>query len=116
MKAYASLCIGLVLSTVAAGAGLAAAGPPPKRADAPSSSAKAVVAHGSHASPGEGPKTGGRPGAAGNGQAQPPGGGKGTWGINGTGVGAQHSASVNGTGMGAQHNASIGGTAPRARH
>ena len=116
MKAYRSLWVALVLSTVAASDGLAAPEPPPRHVAPPSSAGKVAVTHESHAAPGDAAKTGERPGAVGNRQTQTPGGGKGTSSINGTGIGARHSPSINGTGMGAQHKSSINGTGIGARH
>ena len=116
IKVYASLEIGIILSTVAASVGLAAAGPPLKYGAPPGPAGKADVTHGRRTPPGAAAKTGGRPGAVGNPQARASGSGKGASGISGTGLGAQHSPSINGTGMGAQHHGSISGTAIRARH
>jgi hypothetical protein len=115
MKRYGYLFLVVVLSTVAASDGFAASGPPAHPLPA-SKADKTAITHPSHAAPGDAPKTGGRSGAVGNGQAQPPGGGKGISAIDGTGIGAQHNASVNGTGVGAQQDSSINGAKMEARH
>ena len=101
----------VVLSTVAANDGFAASGPPARPLPA-NKADKAAITQGSH----EAPKTRGRSGAVGNGQAQAPGGGKGISAIDGTAMGTQHSSSVNGTGVGAQQNSSINGAKMEARH
>ena len=115
MKRYGYLFLVVVLNMVAASDGFAASGPPTRPLPA-SKADKVAITHGSHAAPGEAPKTGGRSGAVGNGQAQPPGGGKSVSAIDGTRIGAQHNASVNGTAVGAQQNSSINGAKMEARH
>jgi hypothetical protein len=114
MKRYSYLFFVLVLTTVATREGFAASGSPTHPLLA-SKADKAVIMHGSHAAPGEAPKTRGRSGAVGNGLAQPLGGGKSMSAIGGTAMVARHRSSVNGTGVGAQQDSSINGAKMGAR-